>query len=158
MYPNNVVAMEKVVGKTAPDSDGVAHDVVADIALDLGPEVIVIDFAVVSPGASLYMEFPTESPLNQDGAAKHMERNKRSKYAKIAPPSTPPPASVIPFVIEASGRLGPAAISFLLRICPTQTFLRTQLLNEISLICARALGKMLRIARDSYRRALPQGP
>jgi hypothetical protein len=158
MYPNNVVSMEKVVGKTAPDSDGVAHDVVADIALDLGPEVIVIDFAVVSPGASLYMEQPTESPINQDGAAKHMERNKRSKYAKIAPPSTPPPASVIPFVIEASGRLGPAAISFLLRICPTQTFLRTHFLNEISLICARALGKMLRIARDSYRRALPQGP
>jgi hypothetical protein len=122
MYPNNVVAMEKVAGKTAPDADGVAHDVVADIALDLGPEVIVIDFAVVSPGASLYMEYPTESPLNQDGAAKHMERNKRSKYAKIAPPSTPPLASVTPFVIEASGRLGPAAISFLLRFCPTQRF------------------------------------
>jgi hypothetical protein len=95
----------------------------------------------VSPGASLYMEYPTESPLNQDGAAKHMERNKRSRNAKIAPPSTPPPAAVTPFVIEASGRLGPAAISFLRRICPTQTFLRTHFLHEISLICARALGR-----------------
>jgi hypothetical protein len=39
MYPINVVAMEKAVGKTAPDADGVAHNVVADITLDLGPEV-----------------------------------------------------------------------------------------------------------------------
>ena len=87
-----------------------------------------------------------------------MERLKRAKYAKIAPPSTPPPASVIPFVMEASGRLGPAAISFLLRICPTQSYLRTKFLNEVSLICARAVGKMLRMARDSERQALQQGP
>ena len=83
-----------------------------------------------------------------------MERLKRAKYAKIAPPSTPPPASVIPFVMEASGRLGPAAISFLIRICPTQSYLRTKFLNEVSLICARAVGKMLRMARDSERQAL----
>ena len=51
--------------------------------------------------------------------------------------SAPPPASVIPFVIDATGHLGPAAISFLLRICPTQTFVRTHFLNAISLICAR---------------------
>jgi hypothetical protein len=133
--------LEKAVGKTAPDADGVAHDVVADITLDLGPEVIVRDFAVVYSGASLYMEHPIESRLNQDGEAKDMERSKNSKYANIAPSSTPPPASVSPFVIEASGRLGPAAINFLLRICPTRTFVRTHFLNEVSLICALTLGK-----------------
>ena len=137
---HNAVAMEKAVGKTAHDADGVAQDVVADVTLDLGPEVIVRDFAVVYPGASLYMEQPIESRLNQDGAAKDMERSKRPNYAKIAPPSTPPPASVIPFVIEASGRLGPAAINLLLRICPTQTFVGTHFLNVISLTCARTLG------------------
>lgn len=158
MFPNNLVTMEKTIGKTAPDVLGVAHDVIADITLDLGPEIIVIDFAVVSPGAALYMDYPTESPVNQDGAATNMERKKRTKYRNVAPPSTPPSASVIPFVIEASGRLGPAAISFLLRICPTQTFLRTKFLNEVSLICARAVGKTLRMARDSDRRALPLGP
>ena len=40
----------------------VAHDVIADITFNLGPEIIVIDFAVVSPGASQYMEYPTLSP------------------------------------------------------------------------------------------------
>ena len=44
--------MEKTVGKTAPDADGVTNDVVADIALDLGPKVFIIDFAVGSPDAS----------------------------------------------------------------------------------------------------------
>ena len=88
------------------------------------------------------------SPVKQDGAAMFMERLKRAKYAKIGQPSTPPPAAVIPFVIEASSRLGPAAISFLLRICPTQSYLRTKFLNEVSLICAR----------DSERQALQQGP
>jgi hypothetical protein len=99
MFLNNFVAMEKTVGKTAPDADGVAHDVVADIALDLGPEVIVIDFAVGSPDASQYKEYPTESPINQNGAAEYMERSKRSKYAN-APPSTPPFASVISFKLK----------------------------------------------------------
>ena len=158
MFPNNVVTMEKTIGKTAPDALGVAHDVIADITFNLGPEIIVIDFAVVSPGASQYMEYPTLSPEKQDAPAMFMERLKRAKYAKIAPPSTPPPASVIPFVMEASGRLGPAAISFLLRICPTQSYLRTKFLNEVSLICARAVGMMLRMARDSERQALQQGP
>ena len=87
MFPNNVLAMEKTVGKTAPDADGVANDVDADIALDLGPEVIVIDFAVGNPDASQYTEYPTESLINKNGASEYMERSKRSKYAKIAPTS-----------------------------------------------------------------------
>ena len=106
-----------------------AHDVIADITLDLSPETIFVDFAVVSPGASQYMEYPTLSPTVQDGAAMFIEMLKRSKYAKIAPPSTPPPASVIPFAMEACGRLGPAAISFLFRFCPTQSYLRSKFLN-----------------------------
>jgi hypothetical protein len=73
MYPNNGLAVEKVVGKTTPDADGDEHDVVADIALDFGQEVIVMNFAVFSPSASSYSENPTESPLTQDGAAKLLE-------------------------------------------------------------------------------------
>ena len=110
------------------------------------------------PGASQYVEYPTLSPTIQDGAAMFMERLNRSEYAKIAPPSSPPPPSVTPFVMEVSGRHGPAAFSFHLRICPTQPHLRTKILNEVSLICARAVGKMLRLARDCERQAPQQGP
>ena len=61
-----------------------------------------------------------------------------------------PAESVIPFVIESTGRLGPAAFSFLNKICGTQTFKRSRFISEIALLCARYTGKMLVASRERF--------
>jgi hypothetical protein len=126
------------VGKTNPDQHGTVREVFSDITLAMGTETLLIDVAVVSPGGSAYLQYPIS--INQDGASKHKEQSKRWHYGKIAAPHTPAPNSVIPFVLESSGRLGPTAHGFLFRILPTQTFLRTSFLNDVALCGAGRVG------------------
>ena len=134
-----------------PNAHGVTKEVFSDVTLVLGAETLIIDFAVVCPGGAHYLQYPKRSAITQDGAALHIEVFKRRHYATVAPPHTPPPNSVIPFVLEASGRLGPSALGFLHRICPTQTYLRTRFLHDVSFICARTTGRILRTSRDRER-------
>ena len=99
---------------------------------------------------------PTSSHIHRDGAASKYEREKRQHYSRVSVPSPLPPRSVIPFVLEATGRLGPSALLFLHTLCGTQTFLRSRFLSDINLICARTAGRMLKITRDRFR-GLHQG-
>jgi hypothetical protein len=156
-HPDCPLQLEALVGKTNPDQHGAVREVFSDITLAMGTETLLIDVAVVSPGGSVYLQYPTLSSINQDGASKHKEQSKRSHYGRIAAPHTPAPNSVIPFVLESSGRLGPTALGFLFRILPTQTFLRTSFLNDVALICQRYNGRILRISRDRERRHLING-
>ena len=151
IYPHNMITTEALVGRTVPNAHGVTKEVFSDVTLVLGAETLIIDFAVVCPGGAHYLQYPTRSAITQDGAALHKEVSKRRHYATVAPPDTPPPNSVIPFVLEASGRLGPSALGFLHRICPTQTYLRTRFLHDVSFICARTTGRILRTSRDRER-------
>ena len=59
-----------------------------------------------------------------------------------------PPASVIPLVLETSGRLGPSALGFIQRISGSHTYLRSQLLTEITFICAIYSGRVLEATRE----------
>jgi hypothetical protein len=153
-HPNCPLQLEALVVKTNPDQHGTVREVFSDITLEMGTETLLIDVAVVGPA---YLQYPTLSSINQDGASKHKEQSKRWHYGRIAAPHTPVPNSVIPFVLESSGRLGPTALGFLFRILPTQTFLRTSFLNEVALICQRYNGRILRISRDRERRSLING-
>jgi hypothetical protein len=152
IYPHNMITCEALVGKTAPNAHGITGDIFSDVTLVLGAETLIIDFAVVSPGGAMYLQYPVRSATTQDAASLHKEASKRRHYAAVAPPHTPPPNAVIPFVLKASGRLGPSALGFLHRICPTQTYLLTRFLHDISFICARTTGKILRTSRDRERR------
>ena len=57
----------------------------------------------------------------------------------------------IPFVLETSGRLGPSALGFIQRISGAHTYLRSQLLKEITFICAIYSGRMLEATREWMR-------
>jgi hypothetical protein len=102
----------------------------------------------VCPGGANNLQYPTWLAITLDGAALRKEVFKCRHYATVAPPHTHPPNSVIPFVLEASGRLGPSAFDFLHRICPTQTYLRTRFLHDVSFICARTASRILRTSHD----------
>ena len=79
---------------------------------------------------------------------------KRSKYAKIAPPSTPPPASVIPFVMEASCCL----LSLFSFVSAQPSRISGPNFLNRSPSYALSSGKMLRMAFDSERQAPPTAP
>ena len=69
-----------------------------------------IDVSVVDPGCHHYIERYRSNEV-PDAAAKAMETTKRNHYSAVKDPLPLPPASIIPFVLETSGRLGPSALA-----------------------------------------------
>lgn len=152
LFPGDSIEREQPVGQiVTPNARGGPDNVTnvrADIVWLKGAERIVIDVSIVGPEAKIYMKYPTLSHIKQDGAAMAMELKKKRYYRKVTHPNRIPEASVIPFVLESTGRLGPAAFSFLNRICATQTCRRSAFLSECGLLCARYAGYMRVAGRD----------
>ena len=143
------LTLEPVMGRTALARG--AKEVKADISLVRAAETLVIDVSIVDPGADQYLLTPYFSFREQDGAAKSMEAHKASHYRSVVTPHLIPEGSVIPFVVEASGRLGPSALGFLQRVCGTRTHLRSRFIADVSMICAISLGKSLEATRERFR-------
>lgn len=139
---NDSLKLEFVVGQT----EGGEREVRADIFWRDEAANVIIDIACVDPGCHQYLQW--ESFKEADAAARYMEWVKHQHYKKVVLPARLPVNSVYPFVIEASGRLGPTALSLLNRICGTQTFLKSMFLREVALITARYMGVMLKSTRD----------
>ena len=92
-------------------------------------------------------------------AARHRETAKRSRYSTVPglvqDPHVPPPSSAhppppfIPFAIEASGRLGPAAKHLIDFLCGNDFhYARSYFLNFMNSILAKYNACMLQEARD----------
>jgi hypothetical protein len=62
--------------------------------------------------------------------------------------------SVISFLVESTGRLGPAALSFLNRVGGTTNFRKTNFISEVALLCARTIEKQI-VASHPFRDVLP---
>ena len=147
--PQGALTLEPIMGRTALARG--AKEVKADISLVRAAETLVIDVSIVDPGADQYLLTPYFSFREQDGAAKSMEAHKASHYRSVVTPHLIPEGSVIPFVVEASGRLGPSALGFLQRVCGTRTHLRSRFIADVSMICAISLGKSLEATRERFR-------
>ena len=152
-YPLSVIQKEKEVGTTAP-MDGQVHGIRADIVASIGAVTYVIDVSTIDPGNLSSLALNPSSAVQQDAASRSREAIKRRHYRKVVTPAPLSEASVIPFVLETTGRLGPSAIAFLHTICPTQTFLRTKFLNTCVMILARSNGKLLQATRERFRQYL----
>jgi hypothetical protein len=148
--PNKEVGSIVTVNEGRPDN---ATPVIGDIIWMDGPEKVIIELSGIVPEANTYMQ-RWDTFMTQDAAAEGHQIKKKVKYGKVnrinGESATIPADSVIPFVFEASGRLGPAAFSFINRVFQTQTYRRSQLISEIALICSRFTGKMLAASRDRY--------
>ena len=159
--PGDYCEKEKVVGKIVTANPGRPDSVTfvqTDIVwLDRAVKY-VIDVSVVTPEAPSFTQYPYLSHIRQDAAAECGEKRKRLYYSKVNEVNgiadSIPAESVIPFVIESTGRLGPAAFSFLNKICGTQTFKRSRFISEIALLCARYTGKMLVASRERFESEL----
>ena len=88
-----------------------------------------------------------ESPLGEDGelarSASEREDHKRKRY----PPADNPHCELVPFVVEARGRLGAEVLPFLRQHAPAEEPLRSAVLaratREISIITKRGLAALL---------------
>jgi hypothetical protein len=148
-FPAGDIGKEKLVGETLP-INGVAAGVYADIVARVGAVNYCIDVSTVDPGSRKAMAGAPSSASTCDAAAKAREASKRVHYNGVATPARLSAESVIPFVIETTGRLGPTALSFLFSICGTHTLLRSQFLNSVVLLLNRFNGAMLRATRDRF--------
>ena len=147
-----IIQLEAEVGTKADGSS-----VTADIVVNVGAVRYVIDVMVMDMGATEYLggAAATNPAVTQDAAAVEGEKKKRRVYGGVVNPARIPNADVIPFVLEATGRLGPRALSFLRELTAAHTALRTAFNRHVSKICALYSGRMLKATRDRY--LLPQG-
>ena len=151
-YPLLTNVMLKLEDNVGSFADG--HMIRADITWQIEAEKVIVDLVCIDVGCVQYIKPPTRSYLSSERAALHAEKVKRDHYAKVVVPARLSANSVIPFVVEASGRLGPAALGFVNRICGTQTYIKSAFLREISMITAKFRGRMLRTTRDQYHNVL----
>ena len=141
--PDHAICIEALAGTTAGTDLVAPKRVTADVSVNVGADTLWIDVAVVDPGCQHYIQRYRSNEV-PDAAAKAMETSKRNHYSTVKDPLPLPPASVIPFVLETSGRLGPAALGFIQRVSGTHTYLKSQLSKEINFICAIYSGRMIR--------------
>jgi hypothetical protein len=146
------LSLEFEVGQITSPGDAPKH-VRTDIKYIKGADTFLIDIGIVDPAASAFQRASTYSHVNLDGAACQYEQTKRQHYARVNTPQSLLPRSVIPFIIEATGRLGPSALLFLHSLCVTQTYSHSIFISEINLISAHTAGRMLKTTRDPF-----QGP
>ena len=148
--PRAPIQKEILVGTTAL-IEGRVIDSIADIVLTDGAIRYCIDVSTIDPASYTCMNHPINSVTLQDASAKSREHTKRHHYSLVQVPNPIPVASVIPFVVEATGRLGPAALTFLHTMCGSQTFLRTRFIDDVVMLFSRTYGKCLVATRERFR-------
>jgi len=114
-----------------------------DIRAEINGVVHSIDVAIAEPAsfrARSNREFP--SSTTPDGAAIQAERRKVTDYA-----GTIHQDILVPFVLESTGRLGPAAKLFLDKTTNQNIHPRSSFLLEISSILARSMGRLCHSSR-----------
>ena len=88
-------------------------DAQPDILLQLpgGGQQLLIDVCIVNPACGTYVLH--RSAEEAGSAARHREQIKRRRYQDTLAALNLPPECFVPFVLEATGRWGPAAETFL---------------------------------------------
>jgi hypothetical protein len=145
--------MEKVVGKTAPDADGVAHDVVADIALDLGPQVIVMTSLSSVRAHHCTWNIPPSPRLTKTEPRNTWKGTSAPSMQRLLLPLLLP----LPLLFLLSSRLLVASALLLFLSC--LGFVQHKRSSEpTSSMKSLSYALALWVRCFGYRRALPQGP
>ena len=82
-----------------------------DIALHTGAGVVYLDVSVVNPACQSHLGH--RSDTDQAAAAAHMEQTKVNRYRETLLALGLEAGALVPFVVEATGRFGPAASQFM---------------------------------------------
>jgi hypothetical protein len=139
LSPLTTIVREPVLGETAAHQERRA-----DLSMRDGSTTTYIDVAVVNQSAKTYIETPAiRSYLYSERAAMAKENSKRTSVAQVVSPRVIPAGSFVPFVVDATGHFGPAAMSYLALLCHDRTRLKSQFINDVALECARHQANMM---------------
>jgi len=121
-----------------------------DIHMSLGPRTVVFDVAVVDPAAPSYLAQSSFKEPNV--AAKQREDAKRAHWAAIGGVTG---VEFIPFVVEATGRMGPSALTYFKRKIESEDnpHIAKTFLTNMNYAIAKWNAKMILKSRD----LAPQG-
>jgi len=127
----------------------------ADIHMALGSQVFVFDVAIVDPAAPSYLAM--ESYKKEDVAALHREKAKRDGWEAIGGVEG---ATFIPFVVEATGRMGPCALDYFNSniVSEDGPHVAKTFLKKLSCTISRLNARMIRIARGQVPVDRPSSP
>ena len=138
IHPQSNIVLE-------PDENGPAdHYRRPDILAEIDGKVFAIDVSIAEPAsarAQSHHEFP--STITPDGAALQAESRKFADYRETVYNNT-----LVPFILESTGRLGPSAKTFLDRISGQDFTSRSYFLLELSIVLARSAGKLCTSTRN----------
>ena len=81
-----------------------------DIRVTVGASVKYLDVNIINPAAQEYMP---QASIDGGTASIKAEANKRARYSAVLAEHGIAESALVPFVIEATGRLGPSALRFL---------------------------------------------
>ena len=155
LYPAGRFELEPYLGRDGTQNRS------GDLLVEMAPGVsYIIDVSIVNPAGKTQVD-RNKTHQEQDAAARSREVEKRALYARVLTEAGGhiDAERIVPFVIERTGRLGPAALSFLEAACMTnggRTFQRSQFLKELSFWTAFYNGRIMGVARG-YLDIVPAG-
>jgi len=139
-YPDATVTTEHLM-------DGVVGngELRADVCFILNRETRFIEISIANPSAAKYTDNTRNSSITKSGGAATAAESRRTlDYTSRIPGFQV--QTLVPFIIESTGQLGPKAKLFIDTMF-TDTNTRSALMTEISVIIAAFNGKMLHLAR-----------
>jgi hypothetical protein len=106
----------------------------ADIVVLFASRQYTVDVSFVNPSVS---QLALGSAREQDKAATDREKHKIAKYSPVPGMEAGGRGGFTPFVIESTGRLGPAAHKFLAEIGRGKSYYLSQLYTALSALSAQ---------------------
>ena len=117
---------------------------VPDLLMKTNQQTIVLDVAKCNPDTACYTEIGSNRIIGK--AAAEMEQHKFDTYRKIR--GLVESGNVVPFVVEATGRLGERARQFLESIAETRPDLRNRFVDQLNVVINHASGQIQYHLRD----------
>jgi hypothetical protein len=133
-----------VIQKEIPFQVTTTTMITADIQYETNNNIHYIDVAVANPSSQSYLNMGSASTA--DVASKHKEQAKSRHYEVLG--NAVQTGRFIPFALEATGRLGPAAVRFIERMAGLRSDLKNRLIDQINVVMAHFNGQLISNRRD----------
>jgi hypothetical protein len=133
-----------VVQKEIPFQVTTTTMITADLQYEIDNNINYIDVTVANPASQSYLDMG--STTTADVASKHREQAKSRHYAVLG--NAVQTGRFIPFALEATGRLGPAAVRFIERMAGLRHDLKNRLIDQINVVMAHFNGQLIFNRRD----------
>jgi hypothetical protein len=143
-----------VIQKEIPFQVTTTTMITADIQYETDNNINYIDVSVANPASQSYLNLG--SATTADVASKHREQSKTRHYEVLG--NAVQTGRFIPFALEATGRLGPAAVRFIERMAGIRHDLKNRLIDQINVVMAHFNGQLIFNRREQLVLMAPPPP